>query len=177
VLANASKNKDRGEYIIIPLCLAIYFVLMRYGNMAKNITVTNIDGLDIGEKHNMEPRQKKKMIHEQLFEQYGINPNKVFEKTGILKMIPNEWIPDIIIFNVKNCKTKRTYENINKNEKVISVSFESADDCQKFYDEFNLSMSKSVNAFIVSQKEDPKRYNRIIVIETSTENQQINFRY
>ncbi len=92
-------------------------------------------------------------------------------------MIPNEWIPDIIIFNVKNCKTKRTYENINKNEKVISVSFESADDCQKFYDEFNLSMPKSVNAFIVSQKEDPKRYNRIIVIETSTENQQINFRY
>jgi len=33
---------------------------MRYKNMAKNITITNIDGLDIREKHNMEPRQKRK---------------------------------------------------------------------------------------------------------------------
>lgn len=145
--------------------------------MSKNITVTNIDGIDIGEKHNMESRQKKKMIHEQLFEQYGINPNKVFEKTGLLKMIPNEWIPDIINFNIKNCKSKRTYENINKKEKVISVSFENVDNCQEFYNEFTLNMPKSVNAFIVSKKEDPKKYNRIIVIETSTENQQITFRY
>jgi hypothetical protein len=145
--------------------------------MVKNITVTSIDGVNIDERHNMEPRQKKRMIHEQLFEQYGINPIKVFEKTGILKMIPNEWIPDIIIFNIKNCKSKRTYENVNKEEKVISVSFENAEDREKFYDEFNINMLKSVNAFIVSQKEDPKKYNRIIVIETSTENQQITFRY
>ena len=145
--------------------------------MAKNITVSSIDGVDIDERHNMEPRQKKRMIHEQLFEQYGINPIKVFEKTGMLKMIPNEWISDIIIFNIKNCKSKRTYENVNKKEKVISVSFENAEEREKFYDEFNLNMLKSVNAFIVSQKEDPKKYNRIIVIETSTEKQQITFRY
>lgn len=147
--------------------------------MPKNITITNIDGLDIADKHNLgNPSQKKKMPHEQLFEQYGINPEKIAEQTGLLRMIPIEWVPDIIIFNLQNCKsTKKTYENINKKEKVINISFEDDESCQKFYKEFNLNMPKSINQFIASQNEDPKKYNRIIVIETTIEKQNIIFRY
>jgi len=167
--------KTGREYIIFSPCLKIY-LFRRDKKMSKNITITNIDRIDIGDKHNMEPK-KRKMIHEQIFEQYGINPAKVFEQTGLLKMLPNEWIPDLIIFNIKNCKTKRIYENINKNEKAISVSFENIDNCNTFYNEFNLNMPKSVNSFIRSQGEDPKKYNRIVVIETSNDNQQITFRY
>ncbi len=147
--------------------------------MPKNITITNIDGLEIEDRNNMNdsPRQKKKMIHEQMFEQFGIDPAKVFEKTGILKIIPPEWIPDIIIFNINICNIPRTYQNINKQERSITLSFETEQICEKFINEFNSNMPKSVNKFISSKNEDPKKYNRIIVIETSTNDQQIIFRY
>ena len=156
--------------------------------MSKNITVTSVDGLNLSDKHNMEtnqPRKKVKMIHEQLFEQYGIDPNKVFERTGLLKTIPPEWIPEILLLNINNCKTPRTYQNLDTNDRVISISFENQDLCKKFYGdsesntagEFSINMSKSINDFLAARNEDPKRYNRIIVTESSSDGLQVTIRY
>lgn len=146
--------------------------------MTKNIVITNVDGMNLADKHNMNtPSQKKKAVHEQLFEQYGIDPVKVFEQTGILKMIPPEWIFDILVLNLQNCKTPRIYENINKTEKSINIGFRSSEEREKFEEEFNLNMPKSINSFITSQNDDPKKYNRIIVIETAADGQQLTFRY
>jgi len=148
--------------------------------MAKNITVTNIDNINIADKSNMgsdQPRKKVKMLHEQLYEQYGIDPNKIFERTGLLKTIPPEWIPEILILNINTCKIPKTYQNVNLNDKVITMGFENSEICEKFYQEFNINMNKAINTFLTSKKEDPKRYNRIIVVETTVDNQQITFRY
>ena len=148
--------------------------------MAKNITVTNIDNINIADKSNMgsdQPRKKVKMLHEQLYEQYGIDPNKIFERTGLLKTIPPEWIPEILILNINTCKIPKTYQNVNLNDKVITMGFENSEICEKFYQEFNININKAINTFLTSKKEDPKRYNRIIVVETTVDNQQITFRY
>jgi hypothetical protein len=156
--------------------------------MAKNITVTSIDGLDITDKHNMgsDPTRKKvKMLHEQVFEQYGIDPKKVYERTGLLKTIPPEWIPEILLLNINNCKTPRIHQSINTNDRVVTVAFENIELCKAFYGdhdhnisgEFNTNMMKSINTFIESKKEDPKKYNRIIVTESSSDGQQVTIRY
>lgn len=145
--------------------------------MPKNITITNVDGLGIADKSNTNPRKKVKLLHEQLFEQYGIDPVKVFERTGLLKHIPPEWISEIIILNVKLCKTPRIYQNDRLNERTICIGFETLEACENFYKEFNLNMSKTINDFITSKKESPQKYNRIVVTETAIDNKQITIRY
>ena len=156
--------------------------------MAKNITVTSIDGLDLADQHNMggdQPRKKIKMIHEQLFEQYGIDPKKIYERTGLLKTIPLNWIPEILITNVNSCKTPRVHQLDNPKDRVITLGFETDELCKKFYGdpdnqitgEFNMNMNKTINSFIESKKEDPKKYNRIIVTESSSDGLQVTIRY
>ena len=156
--------------------------------MSKNITITSVDGLDLADKHNMgseQPRKKVKMIHEQLYEQYGIDPIKIYERTGILKTIPHEWVSEILMLDINSCKVPKTYLNINEKDRVISIGFETIEACKKFYGdsdnditgEFNLSMNKSINDYITSKKEDPKKYNRIIVTESSSDGLQVTIRY
>ncbi len=156
--------------------------------MAKNITITSMDGLDMSDKSNMspdQPRKKVKMLHEQLFEQYGIDPEKIYERTGLLKTIPHDWIPEILTLNINNCKTPRVYQNINLPDRVITIGFETIELCKKFYGdpesnitgEFNVNMSKSINEYLTSKKEDPKKYNRIVVTESSSDGSQVTLRY
>ena len=156
--------------------------------MSKNITITNIDNLDLADKHNIgteQPRIKIKMIHEQLFEQYGIDPQKIYERTGLLKTIPPEWTPEILLFNINSCKTPRIHEQFNKSDKVITIGFETTELCKKFYGdpdnnitgEFNMNMLKSINNYLISIKEDPKKYNRIIITESSSDGLQVTIRY
>jgi len=156
--------------------------------MSKNITITSIDGVDMSDKSNLtsdQPRKKIKMLHEQLFEQYGIDPEKIYERTGLLKTIPHDWIPEILTLNINNCKTPRVYQNINLPDRVITIGFESIELCKKFYGdpdvnangEFNVNMSKSINDYLTSKKEDPKKYNRIVVTESSSDGLQVTLRY
>jgi len=158
--------------------------------MAKNITVTNVDGLELADKSNMtpeQPRKKIKMLHEQLFEQYGIDQKKIFERTGLLKTIPPEWIPEIILLNISTCKTPKVHQNANIKDRVIVVGFETIDHCKSFYgdpnsdppitSEFNSNMSKTINTYLTKKEADPKHYNRIIVIESSSDGLQVTIRY
>jgi hypothetical protein len=156
--------------------------------MAKNITITNIDNVTLADKNNMgseQPRTKIKMLHEQLFEQYGIDPKKIYEKTGLLKTIPPEWIPEILLLNINTCKTPRIHQTSNEKDRVISIAFESDELCKRFYgdpennipSEFNTNMSKSINSFLESKKEDPQKYNRILVTESSSDGLLVTIRY
>ena len=158
--------------------------------MLKNITVTSIDDMGIADRHNMgqeQPRKKIKMLHEQLFEQYGIDPTKVYEHTGLLKTIPQEWVPDILLLNINSCKTPRVHQTVNLKEKVFTIGFATTELCDQFYgnpekdppvqSEFNMNISKSINKFLESKNEEPKKYNRIIVTESSSDGLQVTIRY
>lgn len=149
--------------------------------MSKNITVTNMDGLGIADKSNMDSKSpRRKMLHEQLIDQYGIDMNNVktlFEKTGILKILSPEWIQEIILLNLNSCKTPRSFENINKIDRVIVLNFETPKIAENFYKEFTLNMPNSVNKLITSKNENIKNYNRIVVSETTIDGCQIMLRY
>lgn len=148
--------------------------------MSKNITVTSVDAVDMHDKSNVQsevPRKKMKMLHEQIFEQYGIDPQKVYERTGLLKNIPPEWLPEILLLNMNSSKIPRTYQNVNLKDRAISLGFQTQEICENFFKEFNTNMPKAINSFITSKEEDPKKYNRIIVTETSVSDLQITIRY
>ncbi len=146
--------------------------------MPKNINITNVDSLNISDKFNINPpRKKTKLIHEQIFEQYGIDPEKVYTNAGLLRTLPPEWIPEILIANVNSCKTPKTYYNINLHDKSIALGFDTSEDCQRFYEEFNTNMNKTINSFIASKNESPKKYNRIIITEVTVDNLQLIIRY
>jgi len=146
--------------------------------MAKHTTITATDTVSVQDKHT-------KTLQDQVFDQYKIDPMEVFKRTGILKNIPSEWIPDILLTTINNCKTPRTVQNINRNEKVIVLGFESEKDCKQFFGdpnkndsgEFNNNLITTINTFITSKNEQPKKYNRIIVIENTIDNLQITIRY
>lgn len=156
--------------------------------MAKNITVTNMDKVNLFDRSNMgsdPPRKKVKMIHEQLFEQYGIDQKKIYERTGLLKTIPPDWIPEILLLNITKCKTPKIHQSANPHDRVITIGFENIDQCKKFYGEtdngttgeFTLNLGKSINELLTSKGENPKHYNRIIVTESSSDGLQVTIRY
>lgn len=158
--------------------------------MSKNITITNIDGFEIADKSNMsaeQPRKKIKLFHEQLYEQYGIDPEKIYERTGALKTLPREWIPEIILLNIDTCKTGYQYLTTNSQNKVISISFDTIEQCKLFYGDdsvdppitgsFANNMPKSINGYLTKKELDPKHFNRIIVTESSSDGLQVTIRY
>lgn len=151
--------------------------------MTENITI--IDNFNITDKISSgQPRKKNKMIHEQLFEQYQIDQEKIFERTGLLKTIPPEWIPEIILLNVETCKTPRNYQNVNIKNRMIVIGFETVEHCKAFYGdsgsavgEFNNNMNKAINNYLTKKGLDPKQYNRIISTESSSDGLQVIVRY
>jgi len=146
--------------------------------MPKNITITNIDEVHLSDKANMGSSKKRpKMIHEQLFDQYGIDPTEIYKRTGLLKTIPPEWIPEIIIMNIKSCKIPMIHQNINLKDRIFSFGFETPEACEEFYKEFISNMNLSINKFLTEKSENPKKFNRIIVTETKIDNIQITIQY
>jgi len=144
--------------------------------MPKNIVITNVDSTNINDINNM-GRQKIKLIHEQEFETYGINPENVYKNSGILKVILPEWIPEIVNENINSINIPRTHHNFNKNERSFVLGFENTELCENFYKKFNTSIFKTTNNFIVKKNKKPEDYNRIIVLEITIEGQQIIIRY
>jgi len=136
--------------------------------------MTNVT-TSIGEMNKIKSPTRRKMLHEQIYDQYGIDTNKIYENAEALKIIPIEWKAEIIILTIKSCVTKRIHENINKTEKIFSLGFENSKDCEDFYKEFNMNIPKTINNYISSKGENPKKYNRILVIESLIENLQLIF--
>lgn len=145
--------------------------------MPKNITVTNIDSITIDDMNNMTSPKQVKMIHEREFESYGIDPKKVYEKSGMLKTLKPEWIPEIINENINSIKIARTHHNFNGNERSFILSFETPENCDNFYKQFTEKLFKITNNFIVNKKEKPEIYNRIIILEITTDGCQLIIRY
>lgn len=145
--------------------------------MPKNITVTSVDSMSTKDLSNMTGRQKVKMVHEQEFEQYGIDPEKLYKDGTVMKPLKPEWIPEIILENINSTGVPRTYQNINKSEKTIVLSFESDKACENFITQFNANLFKTTNSFIRKQGKNPGEFNRIIVLETTVDGLSFTIRY
>ena len=139
----------------------------------RSTTIIVEDPINIKDKHT----QKTKMIHDELFERYEINQEELFKKTGALKTIPPGWIPEIININIGSVQIPRTYYNPDKIGRSFTLAFDTSELCEKFYEKFNKNMPYSINSYITSQKQDPVKFNRIIIIETGIDGAKLTIRY
>lgn len=119
----------------------------------------------------------KKMIHEQEFEKYGIDPQKVYSDGKVLKQLEREWIPEIILQNINSIKISRTHQNIDKKEKVITLGFESVELLENFNKEFSSNLFQTINQFLINKGLRPTDYNRILVFEIVSSGMTLSIRY
>lgn len=132
----------------------------------------------MSEENNEQQEPKKiKLIHEKMFEELDINPEEVYRKSNHLKAIPKEWINEIIEKNIELISIPRIYQKLNLKEGSINMTFERPSDCEKFNNEFNSQLLKVVNVYILSKNKEPKDYNRIIVLESFIDNNQLRFSF
>lgn len=143
-------------------------------------------------------REKIKLIHEEMAEHFNINVDSLEDQT--LKPITSDMVFDIIMNSITKTNEEIKYESITPmyNQRTITIIFESSEivenesvnvslsanpDHEKIrnvqkqklpaeFDKlFNKNIFKSMSEIIVSKNENPKNYNRNIMITTSvTEN-------
>lgn len=108
-------------------------------------------------------------LHEKIFEEHGIDPEKIYKKEGNKEqLLPREWIQEIIRFNTENIQIN--YESIEENKGMIRVNFGDKSDADKFRDIFNKKLINNLNSFIKNEKQDdPKKYHRNIVFSMNEE--------
>lgn len=90
-----------------------------------------------------------------------------------LKSIVKNWYKPIIKNNILKNPVKPI--NINYDQSTISIEFQNNQLLSEFVINFNKNIHKSINEYIVELGEDPKKYNRILVIESKIDNNNLFF--
>ena len=94
-------------------------------------------------------------------------------KDLLLKPIIKEWYLPIVMRNIEKNPIKPKTSKYDKTE--INLYFETEKDLIQYNKEFNLTIHKTINEYIDYLNENPKKYNRIIVLESKVENLSLNF--
>ena len=94
-----------------------------------------------------------------------------------MSVLPIEWIPLIIKEHGSRIKPKPVDLMINKHDRICNFIFESPDERNEFEVEFNKTLQRAIRIFIESQEEDPKKFNRNILLESRSEGNALTFRY
>ena len=112
-------------------------------------------------------RSKIKMIHEEVFEKFNINPEEHYTGKSS-KPIPNEWYYDIILKTIHSV-TDYKFEsfNYNKLNKLFIINFENKILAETFNKKLNQKIFICMNEFIREEKKyNPKDYNRTLVLSS-----------
>lgn len=144
--------------------------------MNNNINITHID--EQPTKEQIGKSRKKTLAHEKLFQEYGINPDKLFDGS-VLKQIPHEWIPQIIEQNIKSIPIEFKVVEVQHviANKVFILIFEDEENLLKFDEMFNKKMFSNINNFIESQGENTKGYHRNIIFVQNVEDNKMTISY
>lgn len=131
--------------------------------MVKEISITAMDGMNMGDANGK--KQKVKMVHEEAFEKFGIDPSKVYDGTG-LKPLSKEWYSEIILKNTHSVDDEYNHDSININMKnrTISLGFNSKEKAEKFMNQFHSNLFKSINRFLIESGKNPKHYERGMIL-------------
>lgn len=130
--------------------------------MSKNINIIATDGMSVGDTNSKNP---KKMIHEQAFEKFGIDPRKSYDGTG-LKPLDKEWYQDIILKDINSIDNKYSPDsiNINRKSRTVRLGFKNKEIAENFMNQFHSNLFRSINQFIEEIGKNPKHYERGIVL-------------
>jgi len=108
---------------------------------------------------------------EQTLEDLNVDVDNVKEMyaNNSQKIIPKDWYHPILNTCIELCGVRPEHVNHNKHDRVITVTFDLEETAQRFEEEFHSNVLKGVNEFIRSKGENPKTYNRGLVLETAQE--------
>jgi hypothetical protein len=92
--------------------------------------------------------------------------------------IPKDWHGDIIKLGIDNTNFKPENINVNKKDRVYTLQFKNEEDSQKFEDLFNIKLMPTMTQYILEvKKENPKKYQRTMVLETKQDGITFNIYY
>lgn len=94
-----------------------------------------------------------------------------------LKPIPPEWLGDIIKENVNSFKVNVERIIANNKEKTFTIVLENNITQEEFDQKFNSTLFNTINNYIKNKEENPKHYNRGMVISTSIDGRSIVISY
>jgi len=108
---------------------------------------------------------------EQTLEELNVNVANVKElyTDNVQRIIPKEWYFSIIEKCINLCEITTENINFNKKDRIITIIFKSEGYAEKFEESFHSNVLKAVNNVIQSKNENPKVYNRALILETSQE--------
>lgn len=136
----------------------------------------NINGetVWVDKKPTPKNREKKEVLHEQALKQFHIDdPEKLYKGTH-QKVIPKEWISEIISEIAKNIKSPTpSFSNYNNNQELFIFQFDNKDESSKFYDEIVEKFFKTTNAFLRERNLNPKDYYRSAVFGSEISDYQL----
>ena len=134
---------------------------------------SNKTTITINDPVNIKERKKVKLIHEELFDKYNIDPLKLYSINDKQKSIPREWIIEMIRDNINNSLIKPLSIDFNDSENLFFIGFDSYDKTEKFEKQFVINMFKIINNYITRKEEKPEDYKRDIMYGIKSEGMQI----
>jgi len=112
---------------------------------------------------------------EQVFNDMNINEENLKESySESKKILPKEWYYDIIKKCIDNIDINTENVNVNKKESKIQIQFEDPDTTQKFEKAFHSNIMPSITKYIDEKGENPKHYQRSMILETSIDGVSFN---
>lgn len=105
-----------------------------------------------------------KMVHEEVYEKFDVDPSKLDNSNNPTKSIPHEWYPEIIKYCIENLNLPEP-QTSEFRENYSRISFEDKDKAEEFRQKFNENFLNQVNKYIYYIKNDtPRNYVRNITI-------------
>jgi len=104
--------------------------------------------------------------HDEAMQQFGVNPEESYDGSS-LKLIPKEWYAPIIrlAINKNGIKPVSTIPNDN----LFTVVFDSISKAKEFEESFGVPVINCINNYITEVvNDDPKEYQRALVVETQS---------
>ena len=116
---------------------------------------------------------------QETFNELGINEKQLKEAyKESKKFILKEWHSDIIKLCIDNIDFKPENINSNKKDKKYSLQFQNEENAKHFEKLFNSKLMPSMTQYISEvQKENPKHYQRTMVLETKRDGISFNIYY
>jgi hypothetical protein len=111
-------------------------------------------------------------------EKFGLDPEAAYDKTKGEIPIPLEWRKEFLDYHIETLNEYIEYINKNDKDRNIDIALKNKEDLEEFEDEFHGTLIKSINLFIRDiKKENPKKYYRGLVLETSAKGFLFNIKY
>jgi hypothetical protein len=109
---------------------------------------------------------------------FNLDPEKEYEGKPNELPMPIEWRAEIIRYHIEKKMDNVEYQNHNAVDHTFVVVFNTKENAEENEVKFHATIIKSMNEYIsIVKEENPKKYYRGLVLETSVDGISFNIKY